>query len=80
MTVDTCDGALICMSIRLRLGNNQDHQRPRSGRTAILGDTMTMLLMATVGFLGMAAAMLHSGHDLDFDNRQISGAYRSRWA
>jgi hypothetical protein len=50
------------------------------GRTAILGDTMTMLLMATVGFLGMAAAMLHSGHDLDFDNRQISGAYRSRWA
>ena len=39
-----------------------------------------MLLMAAVGFLGMAAAMLHSGHDLDFDNRQISGAYRSRWA
>ncbi|MGB7239202.1 MAG: hypothetical protein WBD41_24895 [Rhodococcus sp. (in: high G+C Gram-positive bacteria)] len=40
---------------------------------------MTLLLMATVGFLGIAAALLHSGHDLDFDNRHITGAYRSRW-
>lgn len=41
---------------------------------------MAMFLMATVGFIGIAAAMLHSGRDLEFNNRQMSGVYRSRWA
>lgn len=49
------------------------------GRTAILGDTMTMFVIAAVGFFGMAAAMLHSGSDLEFNNRQMSSVYRSRW-
>nr|WP_296771729.1 hypothetical protein [Rhodococcus sp. (in: high G+C Gram-positive bacteria)] len=41
---------------------------------------MAMFLMATVGFIGIAAAMLHSGRDLEFNNRQMSGVYRARWA
>ncbi|WP_268959785.1 hypothetical protein [Rhodococcus sp. P1Y] len=41
---------------------------------------MAMFWMATVGFFGIAAAMLHSGNDLQFNNRQMASAYRSRWA
>lgn len=41
---------------------------------------MAMILMATVGFFGIAAAMLHSGRDLEFNNRQMASVYRSRWA
>lgn len=39
-----------------------------------------MILMATVGFFGIAAAMLHSGSDLEFNNRQMAGVYRARWS
>lgn len=44
------------------------------------GDTMAMFLMASVGFFGLAAAMLNSGRDLEFNNRQMASVYRSRWA
>ena len=44
------------------------------------GEIMAMFLMATVGFFGIAVAMLNSGRDLEFNNRQMAGVYRSRWA
>ncbi|WP_261768632.1 MULTISPECIES: hypothetical protein [Nocardiaceae] len=40
---------------------------------------MTLFLMGAVGFVGLAMAMLGSGRDLNFDNRQMTAAYRSRW-
>ncbi|MGA9869997.1 MAG: hypothetical protein WBQ44_02445 [Rhodococcus sp. (in: high G+C Gram-positive bacteria)] len=45
-----------------------------------MGDTMAMLVMTTVGFVGLAMAMLGSGSDLDFGNRRVASAYRQRWA
>ncbi len=50
------------------------------GCAAILGDTMTMFVIAAVGFFGLAAAMLNSGSDLEFNNRQMASVYRSRWS
>ncbi|AJW38635.1 MULTISPECIES: hypothetical protein [unclassified Rhodococcus (in: high G+C Gram-positive bacteria)] len=41
---------------------------------------MTMFVMAAVGFVGMAIALLNDGSDIDFRNRQLAGAYRHRWA
>lgn len=41
---------------------------------------MTIFFMAAVGFVGMAFAMLNEGRDLNFQNRQMAGVYRSRWA
>lgn len=41
---------------------------------------MTMFVMAAVGFVGMAIALLNDGSDIDFRNRQLAGAYRQRWA
>jgi hypothetical protein len=40
---------------------------------------MTLFLMGAVGFIGLAMAMLDSGRDLNFNNRQMAGVYRSRW-
>lgn len=40
---------------------------------------MSMFVMATVGFFGIAFALLHSGRDLEFDNRKMANVYRSRW-
>ncbi len=41
---------------------------------------METILMAAVGFFGLAVAMLGSGRDLEFNNRQMANVYRSRWA
>lgn len=41
---------------------------------------MATFLMAAVGFFGLAAAMLGSGRDLEFNNRQMAIVYKSRWA
>lgn len=46
----------------------------------IHGGIMTMFVMAAVGFVGMAIALLNDGSDIDFRNRQLAGAYRQRWA
>lgn len=44
------------------------------------GNIMAIFFMAAVGFVGMAFAMLSEGRDLNFENRQMAGVYRSRWA
>lgn len=41
---------------------------------------MSMFLMAAVGFVGLAFAMLSDGGDMNFANRQLAGAYRARMA
>ncbi|SNT23512.1 hypothetical protein SAMN05421642_111231 [Rhodococcoides kyotonense] len=41
---------------------------------------MTMFLMGAVGFVGLAMALLDSGRDLNFNNRQMRAVYRSRWS
>ncbi|WP_269744627.1 hypothetical protein [Rhodococcus sp. AW25M09] len=41
---------------------------------------MTMFVMAAVGFVGMAIALLNDGSDIDFRSRQLAGAYRYRTA
>ncbi|WP_281249947.1 hypothetical protein [Rhodococcoides yunnanense] len=41
---------------------------------------MAMFTMAAIGFIGLAMAMLDSGRDLNFNNRQMANIYRSRWA
>ncbi|MFI8565152.1 hypothetical protein ACIGGF_01120 [Rhodococcus sp. NPDC078407] len=41
---------------------------------------MTLFVIATVGFVGMAIALLNDGSDIDFGNRQLASAYRQRWA
>lgn len=39
---------------------------------------MTLFVVATVGFIGMAIALLNDGNDIDFRSRQLAGAYRQR--
>jgi hypothetical protein len=39
---------------------------------------MTLFVMATVGFVGMAIALLNDGSDMNFRGRQLAGAYRQR--
>ncbi len=39
---------------------------------------MTLFVLATVGFVGMAIALLNDGSDIDFRGRQLAGAYRQR--
>ncbi|WP_268963056.1 hypothetical protein [Rhodococcus sp. NKCM2511] len=41
---------------------------------------MTMFVVAAIGFVGMAVALLNDGSDIDFRSRQLSGAYNRHWA
>lgn len=48
------------------------------GSTRDSGGIMTLFVMATVGFVGMAIALLNDGSDMNFRGRQLAGAYRQR--
>ena len=77
---DTRDGRLNRVENALLTGNNRVRPSPHSGSARDSGGIMTMFVMAAVGFVGMAIALLNDGSDIDFRNRQLAGAYRQRWA
>lgn len=80
MTTDTRDADLKGVGIALLAGNNLLRPHPLGGSTRDSGGIMTMFVIAAVGFVGMAIALLNDGSDIDFRNRQLAGAYRHRWA
>lgn len=67
--------------IPLTIGQHTDLACPLGRiRTTYSGEIMTLFVLAAVGFVGMALALLDDGSDIDFRSRQLAGAYRRRWA